>query len=133
VLASVCPWFLRGYTTGFVPTPNGGCSVTIKDPAVEAKREELLLMAWFLAKETNPLEDFNAHRQTWASWPVYPPSEEEYERLLLDDWFYAKEVLPSRPYNAHTEHTAQYGRCLAVVVNVLRLMAEGKARPLTLA
>lgn len=82
-----------------------------------AQREELLLLAWFLAKETDPTEQFNAHSQPWAAWPVYPPTAEEYESLLLQDWFYAKEVLPAVPYNAHTEHTAQYGRCLAVVVN----------------
>ena len=110
----------------------GGCCVTIKDPAVAAEREELLLKAWFLAKETNPLEDFNAHSQPWASWPVRGPTEEEYEQLLLDDWFRAKEVLPSLPYNAHKEHTGQYGRCLRVVLNVLRLVAEGKARARTL-
>ena len=115
-----------------VPTPIGGCSVTIKDPAVEAEREELLLKAWFLAKETNPLDDFNAHSQPWAMWPVRGPTEDEYEQLLLDDWFRAKEVLPSVPYNAHKEHTSQYGRCLLVVVNVLRLVAEGEARPLVL-
>ncbi|HVU75270.1 MAG TPA: hypothetical protein VHD38_00290 [Candidatus Paceibacterota bacterium] len=89
-------------------------------------------MAWFLAKKTDPESDFNAHAQPWASWPVRPPTQDEYEQLLLEDWFLAKKLLPTVPYNAHMEHTAQYGRCLAVVVNVLRLVAEGKARPLVL-
>jgi hypothetical protein len=92
----------------------------------------LLLMAWFLAKESDPSGDFNAHGQPWATWPTRPPTEEEYEQLLLQDWFLAKEVLPMVPYNAHKEHTGQYGRCLWVVLNVMRLVAKGEARPLTL-
>ena len=132
MLAFGCPWFLRGYTKGSVPTPIGGCCATIKNPAVAAEREELLLMAWFLAKETSPSDDFNVHSQPWASWPVHGPTADEYEQLLLDDWFRAKEVLPSLPYNAHREHTRQYSKCLWVVVNVMRQRAEGKTLPLTL-
>jgi hypothetical protein len=61
---------------------------------------------------------------------VYGPTAEEYEQILLDDWFQMKEAVPYLPYNAHKDHTHQYGRCLWVVVNVLRLVADGKAVPL---
>ena len=112
------------------PTPYGGCSVTIKDPTVEAEREKLLLEAWFLSKESYPLGDFNTHRQPWANWPVDGPTKAEYEQLLLDDWFRTKEVSPRTPYNAHVEHVVQYGRSLRLVLHVKRLVAEGNARPL---
>lgn len=123
-----------GFNPLVVSNPCGGCSVTIFDPANTAvattDRETLLLEVWFLAKETNPESSFNAHRQTWSHWPAQRLTEEELEQFLLYDWFAWKEALPHLPYNSHTECSRDHSRSLLDVLYLMRLVVDGKARPL---